>query len=163
MGLKEKLLQDVKEALKAGDAEKRMVLNMALNAIKNKELEKRGKLSKTEKDTSKLEEESQLTDEEIVEVLSSEVKKRKEAAESFIQGGRPELAEKEKKEAEILAVYLPEQVSEEEIRAEVKKAIEETGAASVKDMGKVIGAVVAKLKGRAEGQVISRIVKEELG
>lgn len=161
--LKEKLQQDVKEALKAGDSEKRLVLNMALNAVKNKELEKRAGLSKTEFDPAALEEKSQLTDDEVVTVIASEVKKRKESVTSFINGGRPELAEKEKKEAEILAAYLPEQVDEEEIRAEVKKAIEETGATSVKDMGKVIGAVVAKLKSRADGQTISRIVKEELG
>jgi len=160
--LKEKLQQDVKDALKSGNAEKRMVLGLVLSAVKSRELDKRGKLSKTEPDAVKLEETSRLNDEEIVEVLSSEIKKRRDSIEQYQKGGRPELAEKEQSELNMLMAYMPEQMSEEEIRAEVKKAVEATGTSGLKDMGKVIGAVMAKIKGKADGQVVSRIVKEEL-
>ena len=159
---KEKLQNDVKEALKAGNAEKRMVLSLVLSAVKSRELEKRGKLSKSEQDAVKLEELSKLTDEEIVEVVSSEIKKRKDSVEQYTKGGRPELAEKEQNEIKILAEYMPEQMSEEAVKEEVKKAIFDTGASSPKDMGKVIGAVMAKIKGKADGQLVSKIVKEEL-
>jgi len=168
--LKEKLQQDLKDALKGGDSQKRTVIGMVLAAIKNREFDKRTKLSKTEKDVSKLEEQSNLNEKEIIETISSEIKKRKDSIEQYKKGGRPELAEKEKKEAEILMVYMPEQMSEEQIRDEVKKGIAEirsassgqVGAKDVKEMGKVLGAVMPKLKGKADGQTVSRIVKEEL-
>ncbi len=160
--LKEKLQADVKDALKSGNAEKRMVLGMVLSAVKSRELDKRGKLSKSEPDAVKLEEASKLNDEEIVEVLSSEIKKRKDSVEQFEKGGRPELAAKEKTEIDMLMTYMPEQMSEAAILEEVKKAIVSTGAAGPKDMGKVIGAVMAKIKGKADGQVVNRLVKEEL-
>lgn len=162
MALKDKLQNDFKESLKSGNSRKRMVLGMVLTAIKNKEFEKRTKLSKTEKDIAKLEEQSKLNDEEIIEVFSSEIKKRKESAESYEKGGRPELAGKEKEELAMLMEYMPEQMSEDEAREVVKKVIAETGAKDMKDMGKVIGAVMAKVKGKADGQIVSRLVKEEL-
>ena len=144
--LKEKLQNDMKEAMKAGDALRRMVLSLVLSAVKNKEIEKR----------------SELTDEEIVDVLSSEVKKRKESIESYEKGGREELAQKERDELNVLMEYMPEQMSEDEIRTEAKKAIAETGAKEIKEMGKVLGVLMPNLKGRADGQTVSRIVKEEL-
>lgn len=165
--LKDKLQSEVKEALKSGDSQKRTLLGMVLSAIKNRELEKRGKIIKTlagqaETDVAKVEEQSKLNDEEVIEVLSSEIKKRRDAVEQFEKGGRPELAEGERKEIETLMAYMPEQMSEEEIRAEVKKTISETGAKDIKEMGKVIGAVMAKIKGKADGQIVNRLVKEEL-
>ncbi len=160
--LKEKLSSDVKEALKSGNSEKRMVLSLVLSAIKTRELEKRTKLSKSQPDATKLEEESKINDEEIIEVLSSEMKKRRDSIEQYEKGGRPELAAKEKAEIDILMTYMPEQMSEDDIRAEVRKAISQTGASSPKDMGKVIGAVMAKVKGKADGQLVSKLVKEEL-
>ncbi|MDP3696804.1 MAG: GatB/YqeY domain-containing protein [Candidatus Taylorbacteria bacterium] len=160
--LKDKLQTDVKEALKSGNAVKRMVLNLVLSAVKSRELEKRTKLSKTESDATKLEEVSKLNDEEVVEVLSSEMKKRKDSVEQYTKGGRPELAEKETREIAILIGYMPEQMSEEAVREEVKKAISQTSASGPKDMGKVIGAVMVKIKGKADGQMVSRLVKEEL-
>lgn len=160
--LKDKLQSEVKEALKSGDSQKRMLLGMVLSAIKNRELEKRGKIIKTETDAAKVEEQSKLNDEEVIEVLSSEIKKRKDAVEQFEKGGRPELAEGERKEIETLMAYMPEQMSEEEIRAEVKKTISETGVKDIKEMGKVIGAIMAKIKGKADGQTVNRLVKEEL-
>ncbi len=144
--LKEKLQQDVKDALKSGDSKKRMVLGMVLSAIKNKEIEKR----------------SELSDDEVMAGIASEIKKRKDAVEQFEKGGRPELAEGEKQEAEMLMAYMPEQIPEDEVRAEIKKAITETGAKDVKEMGKVIGMVMARIKGKADGQLVSRLVKEEL-
>src|SRR3989344_5447528 len=135
--LKEKLQTDVKEALKAGDSQRRMVLGLVLSAVKSRELEKRGKLSKTEQDTSKLEELSKLNEEEIIEVISSEIKKRKDSIEQYNKGGRPELAEKEKN-----GLSPP-------------KSIVERG-------GQVIGSVMTKVKGKADGTMVSRIVKEEL-
>ena len=144
--LKEKLQQEMKEALKSGNSQKRTLLGMVLSAVKNKEIEKRG----------------ELVDEDVITVISSEIKKRKDAIEQYEKGGRPELAEGEKKEAEMLMAYMPEQMSEDEIKAEVKKIIVETGTKDIKEMGKVIGAVMAKIKGKADGSLVSKIVKEEL-
>ena len=160
--LKDKLQADVKEALKSGNTVKRMTLGIILSAVKSRELDKRAKLSKSETNTAKLEEASKLTDEEIIEVLSSEIKKRKEAIEQYEKGGRPELARKEKDELTMLMEYMPEQMSEDQVRAEVKKAIADSGAKDIKEMGKVVGAVMPKVKGKADGQTVSRIVKEEL-
>ena len=161
--LKQQLQKDLNESLKSGDQLKRLVLGMLMTAVKNKELVKRQQLSKSVSDASELEKQSQLTDEEILETIASEVKKRKEAIEQFKTGGREELAQKEKSEMDILIAYLPEQMSEEDIRTEIQKTITELNASSVKDMGKVIGAVMAKLKGRADGGLVSKIAKELLG
>ena len=144
--LKEKLQQDIKDALKSGDSKKRMVLGMVLSAIKNKEIEKR----------------SELGDDDTIAVIASEIKKRKDSVEQFEKGGRPELAEGERQEGEMLMAYMPEQMSDEEVKDEVKKAISSTGALGPKDMGKVIGAVMAKIKGKADGTLVSKLVKELL-
>lgn len=168
--LKEKLKEDLKVAMKAGDAPRRMLISMVLAAIQNKELEKRTKLAKTVADTAQLEIESHLNDEETLDVIASEVKRRKDAAAEFNKGGRPELAENERKEAEMLMAYLPEQMSDDEIRVAVKQAIADirstgsgqAGAINIKDMGKVIGVVMPKVKGKADGGRVSQIVKEEL-
>ena len=120
--LKDKLTQDVKNALKAGDKQRRLVLGMVIAAAKNKEIEKR----------------SELSDEEIIAVISFEIKKRKDAVEQYGKGGRPELAEQEKQEINILMEYLPEQMPEDEIRTEAKKTISDTGAQGIKEMGKVL-------------------------
>lgn len=144
--LKEKLQQDVKDALKSGDGKKRTVLGMVMSAIKNKEIEKR----------------SELNDDDVVAVIASEIKKRKDSVEQFEKGGRPELAEGEKKEIEMLMVYMPEQMSEEEIQNEIKKTIAETGIKDMKEMGKLIGAVMARVRGRASSQIVVKIVKQEL-
>jgi hypothetical protein len=160
--LKDLLQKELNDALKSGDQLKRSVLSLLLTAIKNRELAKRQKLSKTTSKTEELERQSQLTDEEILEVIAGEAKKRKEAIEQFQAGGREDLAQKEKTEMDILASYLPEQASEEEIRAEVRKVITELNALGLKDMGKVISAVMSKFKGRVEGEKVSKIVKELL-
>jgi len=160
--LKEQLQKELNEALKAGDQLRRSVLSLLMTAIKNKELAKRQQLTKTLTEIAELEKQSQLTDEETLEVIAGEAKKRKEAIEQFRAGGREDLAQKEKNEMDILAAYLPEQASEEDVRAEVQKTIAELNAQGPKDMGKVIGAVMAKLKGRVEGGMVSKIAKESL-
>lgn len=169
--LQEKINSDFKKALIGKDELIVSVLRMLNSAIHNKEIEKRTKLSKTsafakvsadKEKLGKLEQESKLTEEEVLEVVVSETKKRKEAIIEFEKGGRKDLVDKETKELEILKKYLPEQISEEEIKEEVKKVIAEVGAASPKDTGKVMTAIMPKLKGKAEGGVVSKIVNELL-
>jgi uncharacterized protein YqeY len=159
--LKQQIQNDLKEAMKNKDAFLLGVLRMAVTAIKNKELEKRTKLSKTEA-IEKLDEMSQLTDEEALAVMLSEAKKRKDAIEEFTKGGRQGLAEKEQKELEALKKYLPEQMGDEEIRKIVVGAIAQTGASDVKEMGKVMAAIMPQVKGKADGSLVNKIVKEEL-
>lgn len=161
MSLKEQIQNELKEAMKAKNEVVLSVLRMLNSAIKNRELEKRAKLAK-EGTEEKLEELSQLNDEEIVSVISSEAKKRKDAIEEFKKAGRRDLVEKEEKELEVLIKYMPEQMGEEEVRKIVNKAIEETGAASVKEMGKVMGVIMPQVKGKADGSLVQKIVKEEL-
>ena len=160
--LKQQLQKELIEALKSGDQLKRLVLGGLLTAIKNKELAKRTQLSKKVSDTAELEKQSQLDDEEVLEVIASEVKKRKDSAEQFQNGGRKDLAEKEESETKILTAYLPQQMSEEEVRKEVREAISGTGAKTAKEIGKVISAVMSRVKGQADGGTVSRIVKELL-
>ena len=160
--LQEKINQDIKKAMQGKDELLVLVLRGIKAAIHNKEIEKRTKLSKGEKDIKKLEESSKLIEEEIIEVIASEAKKRKEAMIEFERGNRNDLVEKEERELEILKKYLPEQMSEEQIKEEVKKVIEEVGAVGPKDTGKIMSAVMPKLKGRADGGAVSKIVQELL-
>lgn len=161
MSLKEKIKADLEKALRQRDELEVSVLRMLMAAIFNKEKEKRVKLSKTE-EVEKLDGLSKLTDEEIIEVISGETKKRKESIEQYEKGNRQDLAEKEKKELKILINYLPEQMGEEEIRKLVKAKIEELGAISPQDTGKVMGVLMPQVKGKAEGSLVNKIVQEEL-
>jgi len=154
MGLKEKIKLNLNSSLREKKTLAVSVLRQLLAAILNKEKEKRFK-TKEEKDV-------QLTDEELIEVISSEVKKRRESILEFEKGKRQDLVEKEKKELEILEKYLPEQLSEEEIRKLTKEAIEKTDVREIKNMGKVMAELMPKIKGRAEGALVSKIVKELL-
>ncbi len=162
--LKEKLQQDLTAALKAHEDLKRVVLGSLLSSIHNKEIEKRtAKARETPSaSSSELEKASELTDEEILKTIQSEIKKRRESIELYEKGARHELAQKEKDEMKVLLGYVPEQMNEDELRKIVKKVIAETGAKELKDMGKVIAGVMAKIKGRAEGGEVSKIVKQEL-
>jgi len=164
MALKGNIRQDSKEAVKNREGLKSSVLRLLLAAIFNKEKEKRYKLSKEKPELSgeELEEESQLNDEEVIDVISSEARKRKESIVEFGKGKRMDLVEKEKKELEILEKYLPEQLSEEEIKKLVKEAIDKTVAKEMKDTGKVMQEVMPKVKGKADGSLVSRIVKDLL-
>lgn len=154
MTLKEKIQKNLLDALKAQEELKTSVLRLLSAAVINKEKEKRFRMKKTE--------DTPLTDEEILDLIFSEVKKRREAAELYEKGSRPELAEKETKEMEILKSYLPDQLSEEELKALVNEAIKKSGAKEPKDMGKVMGILAPQIKGRAEGGAVSKIVKEIL-
>lgn len=164
MTLKEKINADLFQAVKQRKEIERSTLRMLKAAILNREKEKRYRIAKAE--PAFLEKElvakSELTDEEVIEVIFSEIKKREEAALAFETGKRLELAEKERREAVILRNYLPELVSEEEIRALAEEAIKEIGAKEIKDMGRVMAELVPKLKGRADNTLVSRVVKELL-
>lgn len=147
--LKQKIQDDLKSAMKAGDARKRDTLRMLDSMIKNVEIEK-------------MKREAGLTDEEIQEVIARGIKQRKDSVAQYESGGRPELAEQEKSEIEILLGYMPAQMSEEEVRGAVKSVIAQTGTSSKADMGKVMGAAMGKLKGKADGNLVKKIVEEEL-
>jgi hypothetical protein len=146
MGLKEKLERDVVLALKARETEKVGTLRMVVSAIKNEAIAKR----------------KELTEEEILTVVAREIKKRKESAEAYKNGGRNDLSEAESAEAGLLQQYLPEPLSESELEQLVRDAIQATGAESIKDMGKVISHVMAKAQGKAEGKVVSEKVRQLL-
>jgi uncharacterized protein YqeY len=154
MALKQNIQSDSTQALKSQDQETLGTLRMLLAAIVSKEKEKKYK--------EKLEQEAQLTDEEIIGVLTSEVKKRNDAIILYKQGNRPELAEREQREIDILKKYLPAQLSEEELKKIVQETIVKTGAKEMKDMGKVMADLNPKTKGKADGAVVSKIVKELL-
>jgi uncharacterized protein len=149
MSLKEKIISDLKTAMKAGDTAKRDVLRLLDSAIKNSEIEKKKR-------------EEGLSDEEIIEVLSRAVKQRNDSIEQFEKGGRPELAEKEKAEIAIIVEYLPEQLSREDVVASVKNMIAGLGTVSSADFGKVMGQAMAALKGKADGNMVKEVVKEIL-
>jgi uncharacterized protein YqeY len=145
----EKIQKDLVGAQKAKDELKVSTLRLLIGAIKNFAIAKESASYSP-------------SDEEIVSVIQKEIKQRKESIESYKAGNRQELADKESKELEILQKYLPEQMSEEEIRKLIEAAISETGAASMQDMGKVMGVLSPKLKGKADMSVVSSIVKEKL-
>jgi len=162
MTLKEKINQDFKEAFKAKEEKKVSVLRMLNSAIKNREVEKRMKLVKTVSDEAELQKQSQLNNEEIIAVIGSEAKRRKDSIEQFKAGNRADLVESEEMELKILQAYLPEQMGEEEIRKLVKEAISESGAAGAAEIGKVMKILMPGVKGKADGGLVNRIVKEEL-
>ena len=149
MTLREKIPEDLKNALRNKYELELSVLRMLQAAIRNREIElKRGK--------------EFLTDEEVVEVVAGEVKRRKEAVSEYTKANRQESADKEKAEADILMRYMPKQMEEEEIRLEARNVIDEVNALSLKDIGKVMKGIMPRVKGRAEGSLVSRIVREEL-
>lgn len=167
MSLKEQIQQDLNSSLKERKEIDVITLRMLNAAILNKEKEKRNKLSKEKLAEEELAEEelaekSQLIDEEIIEVIASEVKKRKEAILEFEKGERQDLAEKEKKEIEVLKKYLPEQLPEEEIRKLVQESIGKVGAQEMKDIGKVMAELMPQVKGKADGSLVNKIVRELL-
>ena len=162
--MKQRIQEDVKQAMRERDEIKVGALRMLLSSLLNKEKEKRYTISKDDREMAEqeLNEKAALGVEEIQDIISSEVKKRREAIEGFEKGQRPEMAEKERKEMEILQQYLPEQLSEEQVRELVRQAVEKTGAQSAQDMGKVMAAVMPEVKGRADGSLVANIVKDLL-
>jgi len=149
MGLKEKLQADLTEAIRGRDEVKSGTIRMLLSAITNEEVA--GKAAKV------------LTDAEIITVLSRETKKRREAVEAFTAAKRDDLANKEKAEAAVIAQYLPEQLSEAEIKKIITEAIAETNAAGPAGMGLVMKLLQPKIAGKADGGVVSALVKAALG
>lgn len=152
--LKQTIQNDTTEAMKSGDSFVVGTLRMLLAAATTKEKEKKFK--------EKLEGDAVLTDDEIISVISSEIKKRKDAIALYEKGNRLELAEKEQKEIEILKKYLPEQLSEEELKKIISESIVNVGAKEIKDIGKIMKDLMPKVKGRADGAEISKIIKEML-
>lgn len=148
--LKEKLRADLTTSIKARDEIRSSTLRMVLTAVSTAEVA--GKTAR------------ELSDDEVMTVLTSEAKKRREAAQAFADGGREEQAAKEKAEAAVIAEYLPEPLSAEEIAALVAAAIEQTGAAAdgMKAMGKVMGVVTPQVKGRADGGAVAAEVRKQL-
>ena len=149
--LKDRLRQDLTTAIKARDEVRSSTLRMVLTAITNAEVA--GKEAR------------ELSDDDIIGVLSTEAKKRREAAQAFADGDRPEMAEKERAEAAVIADYLPAQLSEQEVAELVRTAIEQTGAADegMRAMGRVMGVVTPQTKGRADGAVVAAEVRRQLG
>ena len=146
VSLRERIQSDITAAMRSGDALRRDTLRMAESAIYNAEKRDRREYS----------------DDEVAAVLSREVKTRRESVAAFRKGGREDLASKEEGEIAILAVYLPEQLSEVEIAALVDEAIAATGAAGPRDMGKVMGFLSPRTRGRADGRVVSQAVNAAL-
>jgi len=146
VNLTEQLQADMKTAMRDGDAERRDTLRMVISAAQVAAKDKR----------------APLTDEEALEIVTREVKKRRESIEAFQSADRPDLADKERAEIDILTPYLPAQLSNDEVRALVRAAIAATGATSQRDMGRVMGQLMPKVKGRADGKLVSGLVNEEL-
>jgi uncharacterized protein YqeY len=141
-----KLQEEMKAAMKSGDKDKLSTIRMLISEIKKVQIDSK----------------KELSDEEIISILQKYIKQRKEAYTQYEQAGRKDLAEKELKEIEIVQQFLPPPLSEEELIKIVEGTIQEVGVSSIKDMGKVVKAVMDKVKGRAEGSLISKIVKEKL-
>jgi uncharacterized protein YqeY len=149
MSIKDRLNEDMKQAMKDKEAGKLRlsVIRMVRASIKNAEIDRRKELA---------------TDEEVLDVLAKEVKMRRDSLEEFKKGNRPDLVAALEQEIAILMGYLPAQLSEEEVRALVVEAVAQTGAAGPKEMGKVMAALMPKVKGKADGKLVNSIVKELL-
>lgn len=148
MEVKKQLENDFLQAFKEKNELAVLVLRQIKTALTNAEIAKSRQA---------------LTEPEVIKVLRSEVKKRKDSAALYLQGGRPELAQKENKEIEIVSKYLPADLSEDAIRQKIAEIISQTGALGPADTGKVMGLVMKALVGQADGNVVSGLVKEELG
>jgi uncharacterized protein YqeY len=161
----EEIKKDLTDAQKNRDEMGTSVLRMLLSAIINKQKDKRLYVSAMEPDLTALDldRRENLDEEELMEVIVSEAKKRRDAIFSFEEGGRQDLLQKEEKELEFLKKYLPVELTEEEIKKIVKAAVAKTGATTSKDIGILMKEVIPQTKGRADGYLVSKIVKEELG
>ena len=147
MSIKEQLTADMKEAMKAHEKDRLAVIRGARGAIRQAEIDGGH---------------TELDDQAVIGVLSKEVKMRKDSIEEFQKGGRQDLVDKTQAEIDVLMKYLPTQLSEDEVKALVKEAVEKTGAKTQKDMGKVMGALMPKVKGRADGKMVNQLVRAML-
>ena len=148
--MRERFTQEMKDAMKAGDKRKLSTVRLIQAALKDKDIEARGAGK------------GQASDEDILALLQKMIKQRQESIGIYEQAGRTELAQQEREEAEIIAEYLPKQMDEAEVRGAIQAAMAETGAASLKDMGKVISALRGKYAGRMDFGKASALVKEML-
>jgi uncharacterized protein YqeY len=146
MSLEERLVEEMKQAMKSNDKLRLSTIRMIRSALKNKEIEVRKKLE----------------DEEIAKVIQVMVRKGEESVEQFQAGGRMDLVEKEKSEIDILKSFLPQPLSQEEILKIIDQTIQETQASSPKDIGKVMKSVIPKIGGKADGKLVNQLVKERL-
>jgi len=144
--LKTRLGEDFKQALRSGDKLRLSVIRLLMALIKNREVEKRGP----------------LTDAEVLQAIVASCKQRQEAVEQYRQGGRQDLVEKESAELEILQAYLPRPLTSDELNAMILEAIQEVQATSVKEMGKVMGVLMPRITGRADGKTVNTLVREAL-
>ncbi|GIO13384.1 hypothetical protein J19TS2_29390 [Cohnella xylanilytica] len=146
MSLAERLNEDMKQAMRAQDKFRLSTIRMVRASVKNQEIELR----------------RPLEDNEVLDILSREVKQRKDSLQEFTKAGRDDLAKDLQAEIDIIAQYLPEQLTEEDIKAIVTQTIQETGASSKADMGKLMGALMPKVKGRADGKLVNQVVQQFL-
>jgi hypothetical protein len=146
MNLAERLNEDMKQALKNGDKFRLQVIRMVRASIKNQEIELR----------------RPLNDDELIQVVSRELKQRRESLQDFQKAGREDLVAQMTAEIDIITQYLPEQLTEEEIKEIALQTMKETGASSKADMGKLMGALMPKVKGRADGKLVNQIVQQLL-
>lgn len=149
MNLQEQITEDYKAAMKSGDTTRKMTLSGLRAAFKSAEIDARG--------TDKI-----VDDGTFQAVIEKEAKKRRESIEEFTKAGRTDLSDKESAELEVLKAYLPEQMTDEELQAIVGEVVAQTGASSPKDMGRVMGVLVPRLAGRADGKLASKLVREAL-
>ena len=147
MSLKQKILDDIKAAMKAGEKDRLAVLRMLSAAIKQREVDER----------------IEMDDAQTLAVVEKMIKQRRESIKQYEDGGRPELAEKEQAEIDILQIYMPEQLSEAELDKLIDDAIAQTGASEMKDMGKVMGVLKPKIQGQADMGEVSKKIKARLG
>ena len=147
MSIKKQLRDALTEALKSGEAQRKTTLRMALASIKNAEVEAR----------------EDLAEDLVLNLVQKEVKARKETIDGAKQANRPDLIEKAEQEIKILSEFLPQQLSAEELKALVQEAIQEAGASSMSEIGKVMGALMPKIRGRADGKQANQFVRELLG
>lgn len=161
MNINDTIKVDFKEAFKAKNEIKLSVLKMVKSEIGNAEINKKAKLMKEGK-MENVETAALLNDEEILQLISREIKKRKDSAGIYEKAGRPELAEREKAELAVLSSYLPEQLTEEKIRELAGLAVEQSGAKGEKEIGKAMAILAPQVRGKADGALVNKIVREFL-
>ncbi len=147
MSLRNKIPEDLKNALRNKNQVELSVLRMLQSAIRNKEIEKN---------------KAELTDEEVIQVVAGEIKKRRESIEGYLKGQRQDLVDRENAELDVLMKYMPRQMTEDEIREEARKAIRESEAKTLKEIGKVMKIIMPRTRGKADGALVNKVVKEEL-
>lgn len=147
MAIKERIQEDLKNAMKSGDTAKRDALRVIASAIKQVEVDSR----------------EVLTEDDVLGILTGEIKRRRDSISEATKAGRTDIADKEQYEVTLIETYLPQQLTREELEAEVRKAISESGAKTAKEMGNVMKVLMPRVKGRADGKLVNEVVKALLG